>query len=166
MPIASLREGEAIVVGRVLRVKDGRGRAPLTATLQDETGAIQAKWFGRRYLSGRIAPGDRLFIAGRVTRAGLLPEINVSTHRVLREDERWQGEIVPVYAASKDLPTRTIRTAIAKNLDRLIAARADVLPADSRATVRLSAACARLAGRARPARSRLRRTRARARRVR
>ena len=129
MPIATLREGEAIVVGRVLRVKDGRGRAPLTATLQDESGAIQAKWFGRRYLSGKIAPGDRLFIAGRVTRAGLLPEINVSTHRVLHDDERWRGEIVPIYAASKDLPTRAIRTAIAKNLDRLIAAHPDVLPA-------------------------------------
>ena len=128
MPIASLREGEAIVVGRVLRVKDGRGRAPMTATLQDDSGAVQAKWFGRRYLSGSIAPGDRLFVAGRVTRAGLLPELNVSTHRVLRDDERFAGEIVPVYAASKDLPTRTIRAAIAKNLDRLIGRRADALP--------------------------------------
>ncbi|HEX3550673.1 MAG TPA: ATP-dependent DNA helicase RecG [Candidatus Elarobacter sp.] len=128
MPIASLREGEAIVVGRVLRVKDGRGRAPLTATVQDDTGAIQAKWFGRRYLSGRIAPGDRLFIAGRVTRAGLLPEINVASHRVLHDDERFRGEIVPVYAASKDLPTRAIRTAIGKNLEALIARRADALP--------------------------------------
>jgi ATP-dependent DNA helicase RecG len=129
MPIATLHEGEAIVVGRVTRVKDGRGRAPLTATLQDESGAIQAKWFGRRYLSGKIAPGDRLFVAGRVTRAGLLPEINVATHRVLHDDERYRGEIVPVYAASKDLPTRAIRTAIAKNLDRLIALRPDALPA-------------------------------------
>jgi len=128
MPIASLGEGEAVVVGRVLRVKDGRGRAPLTATLQDDSGAIQAKWFGRRYLSGRIAAGDRLFVAGRVTRAGLLPEINVSTHRVLRDDERWRGEIVPVYAASKELPSRAIRTAIAKNLDRLIGMRPDALP--------------------------------------
>ncbi len=129
MPIASLREGEAIVVGRVVRVKDGRGRAPLTATLQDDSGAIQAKWFGRRYLSGKIVPGDRLFAAGRITRVGLLPEMNVATHRVLPDGERWRGEIVPIYAASKDLPSRAIRTAISKNLDRLIAQRDDVLPA-------------------------------------
>ncbi len=131
MPIGTLREGEAIVIGRVLRVKERRGRRAtlITAALQDETGIIEAKWFGRQYLAGRIAPGDRLFVAGRVTRAGLLPEINVSAHRALREEEVFQGEIVPVYAATKELSTRTIRTVIAKNLDRLIAQQADALPA-------------------------------------
>ncbi len=129
MPIATLREGEAIVVGDVVRVKERQGRFPLvTAALRDETGVVDAKWFGRRYLAGKLAAGDRLFVAGRVTRAGLLPEINVSTHRVLREGERWQGEIVPVYGATKELPTRAIRAAIAKNLDRLIAAQPDALP--------------------------------------
>jgi len=129
MPIATLREGEAIIVGRVVRVKERAGRFPLvTATLQDDTGAIEAKWFGRRYLAGRLAPGDRLFVAGRVTRAGLLPEINVATHRELRENEQYRGEIVPVYGATKELPTRTIRTVIAKNLDRLIAQHTDALP--------------------------------------
>jgi ATP-dependent DNA helicase RecG len=131
MPIASLREGEAIVVGSVLRVKERQGRFPLvTAALQDESGIVDAKWFGRRYLSGKLAAGDRLFVAGRVTRAGLLPEINVTTHRVLREGERWRGEIVPVYGATKELPSRVIRTVIGKNLERLIAAQADALPAE------------------------------------
>ncbi len=129
MPIASLSEGEAIVVGTIMRVKERKGRFPLvTATLRDESGAIEAKWFGRRYLSGKLDAGDRLFVAGRVTRAGLLPEINVGTHRLLRENERYAGEIVPVYGATKDLPTRTIRNVIAKNLDRLIAGHADALP--------------------------------------
>ena len=129
MAIGGLREGEAIVVGEVVRVKERRGRFPLvTATLRDATGAIEAKWFGRRYLSGRLASGDRLFVAGRVTRAGLLPELNVATHRVLRDGERWEGEIVPVYAATKELPSRQIRALIAKNLDRLIAVHPDALP--------------------------------------
>jgi len=131
MPIASLREGEAIVVGTVLRVKERQGRFPLvTAALQDDTGIVEAKWFGRRYLSGKLAAGDRLFVAGRVTRAGLLPEINVSTHRVLRDGERWQGEMVPVYGATKELPSRVIRSVIGKNLDRMIAAEIDALPAE------------------------------------
>jgi ATP-dependent DNA helicase RecG len=131
MPIATLREGEAIVVGRVLRVKErkGRGRFQLvTAALQDDTGVIEAKWFGQRYLAGKLSPGDKLFVAGRVTRTGLLPEINVGTHKLLRENERYEGEIVPVYAASKELPTRMIRNAIVKNLDRLIAQHTDALP--------------------------------------
>lgn len=129
MPIGTLTEGEAIVVGTVVRVRERQGRFPLvTVDLADETGTVQAKWFGRRHLFGRITAGDRIFVAGRVTRAGLLPEINVTTHRVLRANEVYQGEIVPVYAATKELPSRTIRTVIAKNLDRMIAARADVLP--------------------------------------
>jgi ATP-dependent DNA helicase RecG len=129
MPIASLQEGEAIVVGTVVRVKERRGRLALvTVTLRDETGAIEAKLFGRGYLFGKLAEGDRLFVAGRVTRTGLLPEINVTAHRTLRPSEDYEGEIVPIYAASKDLPTRTIRAAIVRNLDRLIARQHDVLP--------------------------------------
>ena len=129
MPINTLREGEAIVVGRVLRVKERKGRFPLvTASLRDDTGIVEAKWFGRQYLFGKLAEGDRLFVAGRVTRAGLLPEINVTSHKLLRESERYEGEIVPVYAATKELPTRAIRNVIAKNLDRLIAQHTDALP--------------------------------------
>jgi ATP-dependent DNA helicase RecG len=131
MPIATLTEGEAIVVARVLRVKERKGRARfqlVTAALQDDTGIIEAKWFGQRYLSGKLAAGDRIFVAGRVTRAGLLPEINVGTHKLLREDERFEGEIIPVYGATKELPSRVIRTVIAKNIDRLIGQQTDALP--------------------------------------
>jgi len=127
--IGTLAEGEAIVVGRVLNVKERAGRFPLvTVNLSDDSGTIAAKFFGRRHLFGRFAPGDRLFVSGRVTRAGLLPEINVAAHRELRGEEPYVGEIVPVYGATKDLPTRTIRTTIAKNLDRLVSARVDALP--------------------------------------
>jgi ATP-dependent DNA helicase RecG len=127
--IGTLTEGEAILVGRVLNVKERAGRFPLvTVNLADDTGTIAAKFFGRRHLFGRFAAGDRLFVSGRVTRAGLLPEINVTAHRELRGDEPYVGEIVPVYGASKDLPTRTIRTTIAKNLERLVSARVDALP--------------------------------------
>ena len=101
-PIATLAEGEAIVVGRVARVRERPGRFPLvTVDLADETGTIAAKWFGRRHLFGRFAVGDRLFVSGRVTRTGLLPELNVTAHRELRADEIYVGEIVPVYGATK-----------------------------------------------------------------
>ncbi|HEY4440491.1 MAG TPA: ATP-dependent DNA helicase RecG [Candidatus Elarobacter sp.] len=131
-PIASLREtdGETIVVGRVVHVKERKGRlALITVVLDDGTGRVEAKLFGRAFLFGKLAPGDRLFVAGRVTRGGLLPELNVTAHRVLRGAEEYEGEIVPVYAATKDLPSKTIRTVIARNLDRLIAQRHDAIPA-------------------------------------
>ncbi len=128
-PIATLAEGEAIVVGRAVRVRERAGRFPLvTVDLADESGTIAAKWFGRKHLFGRFAAGDRLFVSGRITRTGLVPEMNVTAHRELRDDEPYVGEIVPVYGASKDLPSRTIRATIAKNLDRLIGDRRDALP--------------------------------------
>lgn len=129
IPIATLQEGEAIVVGTVVHVKERKGRLPLvTVVLADDTGRVEAKLFGRGYLFGKLTNGDKLFVAGRVTRAGLLPEINVTSHKLLRENERFEGEIVPIYAATKDLPTRTIRNVVAKNLDRLIAQHLDALP--------------------------------------
>jgi ATP-dependent DNA helicase RecG len=127
--IATLAEGEAIAVGRIVRVKERAGRFPLvTVDLADETGTIAAKFFGRKHLFGRFAAGERLFVSGRVTRTGLLPEMNVNAHRELRADEPYVGEVVPVYGASKELPSRTIRAAIAKNLDRLVRDRVDALP--------------------------------------
>jgi ATP-dependent DNA helicase RecG len=129
VPIANLTEGEAIVLGRIVHVKERKGRLPLvTVVLADDTGRVEAKLFGRGYLLGKLSAGDRLFVAGRVVRAGLLPEINVTSHKLLREHERYEGEIVPIYAASKDLPTRTIRAVIAKNLGHLIAGQTDALP--------------------------------------
>lgn len=128
-PIGAVGEGEAILVGRIARVRERQGRFPLvTVDLTDDTGTISAKWFGRRHLFGRFTAGDRLFVSGRVARTGLLPEINVTAHKELREDEVYRGEIVPVYGATKELPSRTIRSVIAKNLDALVSARVDALP--------------------------------------
>ena len=49
----------------------------------------------------------------------MLPEINVTSHRQLRDDERYEGEIVPIYAATNELPTRTIRNDIERLLSLL-----------------------------------------------
>jgi ATP-dependent DNA helicase RecG len=130
-PIAELEPGEAVIVGTIARVRERPGRYPLvSAEIADRSGTIGAKWFGRRHLFGRLARGERLFIAGRVARAGRALEINVTNHRVLADGEAYAGEIVPVYGATKDLTSRQIRGVIAKNLSALIQRRSDVLPAE------------------------------------
>ena len=129
--IGSLTPGEAVIVGTIDRVRERPGRFPLvTADLRDATGTIAAKWFGRRHLFGKLGAGDRLFVAGRVAAARGGLEINVTNHRVLRPDEPYAGEIVPVYGATKELTSRQIRAVIAKNLADLIARRVDALPAE------------------------------------
>ena len=132
MPIASLHaldEGDAVVVGTLARVRERQGKFPLvSAELVDESGSITANWFGRRHLFGKLSGGERVFVTGRVARKGLLTSLNVMTHKLLREGEPYVGEIVPVYGATKDLPSRQIRTIVSKNLDALIERRRDVLP--------------------------------------
>jgi ATP-dependent DNA helicase RecG len=130
-PIGALVPGDAVIVGTIVRIRERPGRFPLvSADLADDSGTIAAKWFGRRYLFGKLTAGDRLFAAGRVARGARGLEINVTSHRVLREGEAYAGEIVPVYAATKELTSRQIRTTIGKNLPHLIGRRADALPPD------------------------------------
>jgi ATP-dependent DNA helicase RecG len=139
-PIGTLEPGDAVIVGTVARVRERPGRFPLVnADLADPSGSIAAKWFGRRHLFGKLAAGDRLFAAGRVTRGARGLELNVTNHRVLGAEEPYSGEIVPVYAATKELTSRQIRTTIGKNLPGLIARRADALPPEIAAKFRFPA---------------------------
>ncbi len=110
-------------------MRERPGRFPLvSAEISDGTGTLTAKWFGRRHLFGKLAAGEQLFLAGRVARTPRALELNVTSHRVLAPGEPYSGEIVPVYAATKDLTSRQIRAVIAKNLVTLVTRRADVLP--------------------------------------
>ena len=65
-------------------------------------------------------------------------ELNATAHRVLRDDDVFAGEIVPIYGATKDLPTRRSGTTIAKNLDRARRAARRRAAGGDRAQARLS----------------------------
>ena len=134
-------QSEVNALGTVVSVRERRARiAIVEATLRDRSGEFNAVWFGRKYMFGKLSEGMRVFVRGRLERTGgrqapiaaslQVPKINVSTHRVFGESESYAGEIVPVYRATKDLPTRRIRQIIAKNLPRLLTMPLDDLPAD------------------------------------
>jgi ATP-dependent DNA helicase RecG len=115
---------EEIALGEIASVSEAGRRVPLvSAELRDATGTLKATWFGRRGLAGKLAVGDRVFVHGRAslkrTRGSVGVELNVLSHRVLREDEAYAGEVVPVYPAGKDVSSRTIRTIVRRNFDVL-----------------------------------------------
>ena len=122
--------GEENAVGRVVAVKEKRVRGLEIVELQlrDDAGdPFAAKWIGRnRYVVGRFHDGMRLFVRGRVERTFSGPVVNVSQHGVLAEDERYRGELVPVYRASKDLASRKIAMVMKKNLAKML----DLAPPD------------------------------------
>ena len=122
---------EEIALGRIVRVSEFRARVPIvSAEIDDGTGTLTATWFGRRGL--KLAAGQRLFVHGRAalrrTRGSVSVELNVLHHKLLGDDEVYLGAVVPIYRASKELPSRTIATTIERNLDALAALVADVMP--------------------------------------
>lgn len=124
---------EVIALGRIVRVSEFRGRVSvLSAELEDPSGRIKATWFGRRGLAGKLVAGGRVFVHGRAalrrSRRGATVELNVLHHALLGEDEPYRGAIVPVYRATKELPSRTIATAIERNADALAKFVDDILP--------------------------------------
>ena len=116
---------EVILIGEVIKVDRFRGRVSMVrAEMQDESGRCDAVWFARGHERVALETGMRLFIHGRakVQRRGnaVRTEISVLAHRVLRPGEEYEGQIWPVYPATKELPSRVIARIINANLEALL----------------------------------------------
>lgn len=122
-------QSEENAVGTIVAVRERRARLPIVEVeIQDESGRFIAKWFGRRYLLGNLKPGMRLFVRGRTRRALTGVSMNVITHKVLADHELYDGELVPIYGATKELTSRKIRQVIKGNFSRLLSLACDPLP--------------------------------------
>ncbi len=124
---------EVIAVATIASVSEVRGRiAVVTAELEDDTGRARATWFGRRGLARTLAVGTRVFVYGRAalkrSRAGVAVELNVLQHKLLEADEPYRGTIVPVYPATKELPSRAIATIVERNFEQLASLVEESLP--------------------------------------
>lgn len=132
--VAQESAGEVNALGRVLAVKERRARdyEIVEVRARDDSGVFIAKWIGRhRFVIGRFREGMRLFVRGRLERSLLEPIVNVSHYRMLAEDEVYRGEMIPIYRASKDLPSRKIASVVKRNLPLLLRlAESDALPPD------------------------------------
>jgi ATP-dependent DNA helicase RecG len=105
-----------------IRVEPGfRRRIQRTvARLTDETGTIDATWFGRRYIDKRLKAGDTVVISGKLKRfrgSTTLdnPEFQLDTQDA---DLLHVGRIVPVYRLTAGLTAARLRTAMREALDK------------------------------------------------
>jgi ATP-dependent DNA helicase RecG len=112
--------GEVNVAGVIMQFKHvrlrGRIRSKSTAILDDGSGTLRAVWFGRPYLGGQMKPGMKVFARGRVERTLTGPVMSVTQHRIVDQDEAFDGELVPVYPLTAGLQNRTVRSLIGKAL--------------------------------------------------
>ncbi len=89
-----------------------------TALLADETGEIEATWFGRRFIERRLREGDWVIVSGRLKRRGWT--VTLDNPEFQRDDGRevlHAGRIVPVYPLTSGLTAPRLRSAVRAALD-------------------------------------------------
>ena len=109
------------------------------ALLEDETGSLEATWFGRRYIERRLHPGERVIVSGKLKHFGRKRTLdNPDFQPEGRDDELLHvGRIVPVYRLTAGLTANRLRVAIREALDRAGHAYPEYLPGELREAERL-----------------------------
>ncbi len=124
-----------------VRVEPGfRGRTQRTiARLEDDTGSIDATWFGRRFIERRLAVGAEIVVSGKVKHFGRRLTLDNPEFQVVADDTELlhAGRIVPVYPLTAGLTSIRLRSAIREALDRAGYAYPEYLPVDIVAEERL-----------------------------
>ncbi len=115
-----------------VRVEPGfRGRIQRTiARLEDDTGSIDATWFGRRFIERRLAVGAEVVVSGKVKHFGRRLTFDNPEFQVLAGETEvlHAGRIVPVYPLTGGLTAARLRTAIREALDKAGHAYPEYLP--------------------------------------
>ena len=103
-----------------------------TAYLQDETGEVEATWFGRRFIDRRLREGQWIVISGKVRRRGFATTLD---NAEFQPDDGTAllhaGRIVPVYRLTAGLTAPTLRRAIRQALDAVGASYPEYLPPEA-----------------------------------
>jgi ATP-dependent DNA helicase RecG len=137
--LAWVEDGE--VISARVRVADIRVEASFRrriqrtiALLEDETGSIEATWFGRRYIERRLHAGQRVIVSGKLKHFGRKRTLdNPDFQPEGRDDELLHvGRIVPIYRLTQGLTANRLRVAIREALDRAGREYPEYLPPDLR----------------------------------
>ena len=119
------------VQGTVLAISERRhGTYQFMTALSDQTGVLQAIWFGQRYLRRVIRRGMRLIVHGKVDRFGGLQMV-VEEFEILTGDEEdtlHTGRIVPVHPATEGLSPRVLRSILYQALNQYLDDVPELLP--------------------------------------
>ena len=139
--IAALRvDIEQTIRGRVVasrEVRMGRGgkmRSTEIVVADEDGSRITATFFNQPFMARALPEGAEIALAGKVSRFRNRPQYSNPEWERLEVDGEGKhtGRLVPVYPLTEGLPQRTLRTAIAKLLERYGDRIEDPLPADIR----------------------------------
>jgi len=133
-PIAELVGGtSATISARVtdLRVEKTwrRGVQRTIATLVDDSGAVNAIWYGRRFIERRLTVGTTIVATGRVKAMGWTKQLEAPEFSPIGGgDQVSAGRIVPIYRLTRGVTALSLRRAVRSLLDQFGADLIDPLP--------------------------------------
>lgn len=115
-----------------------RGVQRTIATLADESGVVEAVWYGRRFIERRLHSGAEIVASGRVKAIGWRTQLEAPEFSPLEGGESVNaGRIVPIYRLTKGVTALSLRGAVRQLIDQFGEVLADPLPASVRARHRL-----------------------------
>src|SRR5437660_4798904 len=112
VPIASLRQGEEVVVsGQVLNVEKrplrGRRRTRIVARVDDGTATVSVTWFNQPWLAERLKPGTAVRLRGKLGRWGFEPR-----SYDIGDETSATADFAPVYPAAEEIAAATVRRVV------------------------------------------------------
>ncbi|NDH28412.1 MAG: ATP-dependent DNA helicase RecG [bacterium] len=132
--IAELTGGtSATISARVtdLRVEKTwrRGVQRTIATLVDDSGAVDAIWYGRRFIERRLTVGTTIVATGRVKAMGWTKQLEAPEFSPIGGgDQVSAGRIVPIYRLTRGVTALSLRRAVRTLLDQFGSDLVDPLP--------------------------------------
>ena len=111
-----------------------RGVQRTIATLVDDSGAVDAIWYGRRFIERRLTVGTSIVATGRVKAMGWTKQLEAPEFSpVGGGDQVSAGRIVPIYRLTRGVTALSLRRAVRSLLDQFSADLIDPLPASVQA---------------------------------
>ena len=140
--IGKLEPGmQATVIGEVektgVRLVAG-GRRDFHLTLQDESGQLDAVFFGQRWLGSQIKPGDQIVLSGHTAEWGSRLRMSGPEWEPLETENLHTVGLVPVYALTEGLQQRSLRRMMRDFVDDLTGRLPDYVPEATRERTELA----------------------------
>ncbi|MDP7619252.1 MAG: ATP-dependent DNA helicase RecG [Dehalococcoidia bacterium] len=141
--IADLEAGvERAIAVRVVRSNarrfGGRRLQTTEAIVEDESGTINAIWFGRTWIASSLTPGKRFLLTGRLGEFRRNVQFAVASQEPIPDTDSVRlGDLVPVYPLTVGVTQRGMRSVVRPAAERAISLVSDYLPAAVRESVGL-----------------------------
>lgn len=133
--ISEIKIGDRVTVsGEIWQIKNAYtryGKVITKAIINDGSASLELSWFNQPYLTKTLKPGDKLHVAGVVSKfAGKLTIIAPDWEK--QEHSIHTGAFVPVYPETAGVSSKWLRNKINQLLPGAISSITDFLPEDVR----------------------------------